>query len=200
MIKIALGLINPDQGKVIKAKNINIGYVPQSIDLDQTLPILVSRFLRLAHKYPANEIHQVLEQVGGEHLLEKSMHDLSGGELRRILLARALLLKPDLLILDEPTSGVDLTGQSKLYSLIQWVRDHLGCGVLLVSHNLHIVMAATDKVVCLNRHICCSGTPEDVQHDPEFVSLFGHHSAHSIGIYTHHHDHDHGLDGNIHRH
>ena len=122
---------------------------------------------------------------------------VSGGEMRRIILARALLKKPDLLILDEPTSGVDVTGQASLYSLIADIRDEYQCGVLLVSHNLHIVMAATDRVICLNRHLCCSGTPEDVRAHPQFVSLFGEHTADALGIYRHHHDHEHNLSGEI---
>ncbi len=202
LIKIALKLIHPDQGSVISAENMNIGYVPQSVNPEQNLPVSVKRFLEISGaknrctlKHQA--IAEALHYVGAEKLLKQSLQDISGGEMRRVLLARALLNKPDLLILDEPTSGVDISGQAALYTLIQWIRDAFNCGVLLVSHNLHIVMAATDRVVCLNRHLCCSGTPEDVQQHPEFVSLFGHRDARELGIYRHHHDHEHNLHGDI---
>ena len=197
LIKIALGLDSPDQGLVEKARNLKIGYVPQNVNLDPSLPISVIRFLQSTHRYGEEVLGSVLKMVGAQNLMDHALQDISGGELRRVLLARALLGEPQLLILDEPTSGVDISGQSDLYALIQQIRDNQGCGVLLVSHNLHIVMAATDRVVCLNRHLCCTGTPDDVQQHPEFVTLFGHKQAGEIGVYRHHHDHEHDLHGNI---
>ncbi len=202
LIKIALKLVKPDQGSVVTAHNLSIGYVPQAVNPDQSLPVSVKRFLEIATtKTPPPLKNQViadlLHQVGAEKLQKKLLQNISGGEMRRVLLARALLNKPDLLILDEPTSGVDVGGQVALYALIQRIRDVFHCGVLLVSHNLHVVMAATDRVICLNRHLCCSGTPEDVQQHPEFVSLFGHRDASELGFYRHHHDHEHNLHGDI---
>lgn len=198
LIKIALKLIKPDQGSVVAAANLNIGYVPQAVSLDESLPVSVQRFLELSGTKNHRALSDAMRHVSAEKLLGKSLRDISGGEMRRVLLARALLSKPDLLILDEPTSGIDISGQSALYTLIQWIRDTFHCGILLVSHNLHIVMAATDRVICLNRHLCCSGTPEDVQQHPEFVSLFGHAAAGELGIYRHHHDHEHDLHGDVH--
>ena len=196
LIKIALKLLKPNQGSVVTTENLHTGYVPQSVNLARSLPVSVKRFLAISAT--KNQIiMEALHHVGATKLAEKSLQNISGGEMRRVLLARALLNKPDLLILDEPTSGVDVGGQVALYALIQRIRDSFQCGVLLVSHNLHIVMAATDKVVCLNRHLCCSGTPEDVQQHPEFVSLFGHREAGNLGIYRHHHDHEHTLHGDI---
>ncbi len=197
LVKIALGLTRPDQGSVEKQKQLGIGYVPQSVDLNEGLPVTVQRFLEISATKDPHNLIESLARVGAEKLLSKSLSDISGGEMRRVLLARALLARPDLLILDEPASGIDVSGQTALYALIQWIRDQYQCGVLLVSHDLHIVMAATDKVICLNRHLCCSGTPEDVQHHPEFVALFGRRDAGALGIYRHHHDHEHDLHGNV---
>lgn len=202
LIKIALKLMKPNQGSVVTAKNLKTGYVPQAVSLDRSLPLSVKRFLEISAiktRPPLKNqaITDALSHVGAEKLPEKSLQDISGGEMRRVLLARALLNKPDLLILDEPTSGVDVSGQATLYTLIQRIRDSFHCGILLVSHNLHIVMAATDRVVCLNRHLCCSGTPEDVQQHPEFVSLFGRNEAKELGIYRHQHDHGHNLHGDV---
>lgn len=201
LVETTLGLHSPTAGKVVRNAELGIGYVPQSINIDETLPLSVSRFLSIAHSKASDQtkIMAVLERVGASDLYDRQLNLVSGGEMRRIILARALLSEPDILILDEPTSGVDISGQSSLYQLIQDIRDEYQCGVLLVSHNLHIVMAATDRVVCLNRHLCCSGTPEDVKNHPEFVSLFGQHSADAIGIYRHEHDHEHDIHGNIQR-
>lgn len=197
LIKAALGIVKPDSGNVERPELLVVGYVPQSVSLDSALPISVSRFLRLSSRVGNEELKRALYQVGASELLDSSMHILSGGELRRILLARALLKKPDILILDEPTAGVDISGQAALYHLIQQIRDQYRCGVLLVSHDLHIVMAATDRVFCLNRHLCCSGAPEQVREHPEYLAIFGQKTAEEIGIYRHHHDHDHNLHGDI---
>ena len=197
LVKIVLGLIQPDRGSVTSSPDIRVGYVPQSINLDRSVPVNVTRFLQLSGIREKRRLEQALELVGGERLGKKPLQEISGGELRRVLLARAILKSPDLLILDEPTAGVDVSGQTSLYALIQSIRDKTRCGVLLVSHNLHIVMVATDKVVCLNRHICCSGTSEDVQKNPEFACLFGQENVATLGIYRHLHDHEHNLQGDI---
>ncbi len=197
LVKIALGLIQPDRGSVTTNPDIRIGYVPQSVNLDRSVPVNVTRFLQLSGIREKRRLAQALEMVGGERLGRKPLQDISGGELRRALLARAILKSPDLLILDEPTAGVDVSGQASLYALIQSIRDKTRCGVLLVSHNLHIVMGATDKVICLNRHICCSGTPEAVQKNPEFLYLFSQENSETLGIYRHLHDHEHNLHGDI---
>jgi zinc transport system ATP-binding protein len=197
LIKIALGLIKSDSGSISIAPNCRIAYVPQSMDIDETLPMTVLRFLQLRQTFTEQTINDALKRTGAASLIHASLHRLSGGEMRRVLLARALIHEPDLLILDEPTAGVDVGGQAALYSLIQDLRDELGCGILLVSHDLHIVMAATDKVVCLNHHLCCSGTPQSVSQAPEFVSLFGEKLASELAVYHHHHDHEHGLHGDV---
>ena len=197
LVKTALGLIKPDSGTVAQAPQLSIGYVPQNIDIDQTLPMTVHRFLNLHHPNEDTAIVEALERTGAISLQHASLHTLSGGEMRRVLLSRALIHQPKLLILDEPTAGVDVSGQADLYTLIQQLRDDLGCGILLVSHDLHIVMAATDKVVCLNRHLCCSGTPQSVSQTPEFAALFGEKLANELAIYHHHHDHEHSLHGQV---
>ncbi len=197
LVKIALGLMRPDRGSVTTSPGIRVGYVPQSVNLDRSIPVNVTRFLRLCGIRENRRLEQALELVGGGQLREKPLQEISGGELRRVLLARAILRSPDLLVLDEPGAGVDISGQAGLYTLIQSIRDKTRCGALLVSHNLHIVMGATDKVICLNRHICCSGTPENVQENPEFLYLFGRENAAALGVYRHLHDHEHNLQGEI---
>lgn len=197
LVKTALGLIQPDHGSVRACPKRSMAYVPQNLKIDETLPITVYRFLRLHKRVDRDRLMQALTLTGASHLLDTSLHNLSGGEMRRVLLARAIIDQPRLLILDEPTSGVDIGGQASLYALIQQLRDELGCGILLVSHDLHIVMAATDKVVCLNHHLCCSGTPESVSRSPEFAHLFGEKLASELAVYHHHHDHEHSLHGEV---
>ena len=197
LIKTALGIIQPVSGNVERAKSLVMGYVPQTVSLDNALPLSVERFLRLSSQVEIGALNQALDQVGAGGILRSSMHTLSGGEIRRVLLARALLKEPELLILDEPTAGVDINGQAALYHLIQQIRDSYRCGVLLVSHDLHIVMAATDQVFCLNRHLCCSGAPEQVREHPEYLAIFGHQTAEELGIYRHRHDHAHNLHGDV---
>lgn len=186
LVKIALGLLKPDAGEVTRAPGLRIGYMPQQLVVDPTLPLTVERFLQLAERNPILCL-QALEETGVAHLTDRPLRALSGGETQRVLLARALLRKPNLLVLDEPVQGVDVSGQEALYQLIADIRTHLHCGILMVSHDLHLVMAATDEVVCLNRHICCQGSPQQVSNDPAFVELFGSRQA----LYTHHHDHHH---------
>ncbi len=199
LIRAVLGLTALDAGRVRLGPGIRVGYVPQHFRVEATLPLSVRRFLLLALDRRAADsgarIALVLEEVGCGALLETPFQGLSGGESRRVLLAQALLREPDLLVLDEPSTGVDAAGQAELYSLIRAVRDRRGCGVLLVSHDLHLVMAATDRVVCLNRHVCCSGRPETVTRDPEYLALFGPDLAGALAVYTHDHDHSHALSG-----
>lgn len=193
LVKVILGLLPHSSGQICRLPNLTIGYVPQSINLNPTLPITVKRFMRLNKQLKNDDILKTLSLVKAEYLVDKSMHQLSGGELQRVLLAQALAKQPQLLILDEPTQGVDVNGQILLYDLIANAKNQFNCGVLMVSHDLHLVMAKTDEVICLNHHICCSGTPATVSNDPEFVSLFGQHGASQIAVYKHHHNHQHDL-------
>ena len=209
LIRIALGLMSPSAGQRWLAANLRIGYVPQRFPLNPYLPLSVADFLALPgpsgqasrwwpaprRQYTQTEILAALRDVGAEHLLRHAALTLSGGEQQRVLLARALLRQPDLLVLDEPVQGVDLAGQNELYALIRKLRDRHGCAVLMVSHDLHVVMAATDQVLCLNRHVCCTGHPEAVSQHPEYQRLFGVSGGRDLAIYTHHHDHHHSLQG-----
>jgi len=196
VVKIAVGLLAPNTGTRQLLPNIKIGYMPQALKLDKSLPLSVQHFLQLtAHRPKMPQIVTALAEVGVERLLKSSVHSLSGGEWQRILLARALLQQPDLLVLDEPMQGVDLTGQEELYNLLADVPKRHGCGILMVSHDLHLVMAATDKVICLNGHICCEGHPEAVSTHPEYLRLFGWQGSKGLAVYSHHHDHQHDANG-----
>ncbi len=197
LVKVILGLKKPDSGSVNLCPGLRIGYSPQHLQRDATLPMTVRRFLALGADVDHHRLVDVLEEVGAEDVLDSQMATISGGELHRIILARALLREPDLLVLDEPLAGVDVTGQADLYRLIAEIRGRHRCGVLLVSHDLHLVMGATDQVLCLNNHVCCTGHPETVAAHPEFVNLFGARLAETMGVYVHQHDHQHGMDGHI---
>lgn len=197
LVRVVLGLVAPDSGIIKRNPNLRIGYVPQKLHLDATLPLTVSRFMRLRPGVKKGDIQPALVRVQAAHLIDAPMQKLSGGETQRVLLARALLNRPQLLVLDEPTQGVDVNGQLALYDLINQLRHELGCAVLMVSHDLHLVMAKTDEVLCLNHHICCSGTPEVVSMHPQFISMFGPRGAEQLGIYRHHHNHRHDLQGKI---
>lgn len=200
LAKIVLGLITPSDGQVQRQPGLRVGYMPQRIRLDDTLPLTVDRFLSLGAKSRTRERRDALARTGVAHLRQRTVQQLSGGEWQRVLLARALLRQPDLLVLDEPAQGVDVAGQNALYGLLAEVRDQLGCAILLISHDLHLVMAATDEVICLQQHVCCSGTPEAVSRDPAYRELFAgtHVPAENLAVYTHEHDHDHDLHGNVH--
>ncbi|KMV33000.1 zinc ABC transporter ATP-binding protein ZnuC [Franconibacter pulveris 1160] len=197
LVRVVLGLVAPDEGVIKRDRSLRIGYVPQKLHLDATLPLTVSRFMRLRPGVRKADILPALKRVQAGHLIDAPMQKLSGGETQRVLLARALLKEPQLLVLDEPTQGVDVNGQVALYDLIDKLRQELNCAVLMVSHDLHLVMAKTDDVLCLNHHICCSGTPEVVSTHPEFIAMFGPRGAEQLGIYRHHHNHRHDLQGRI---
>ena len=195
LVRIALGLLRPDAGTVLRPPGLRIGYMPQKLAIDPTLPLSVGRFLQLAERDHA-KCQAALVETGIPELWGRPVSALSGGETQRMLLARALLRRPDLLVLDEPVQGVDVAGQGALYALIGELRQRLGCAILMVSHDLHLVMAATDEVICLNGHICCQGTPRQVSLDPAFAALFGHRQA----LYAHHHDHSHDHSHDDHHH
>lgn len=198
LVKVALGLLPPDRGQVRRAAGLGVGYVPQSLAIEPTLPLSVRRFLAMAAPRAARaEQEAALARVGAGHVLARQVSRLSGGELQRVMLARALLRRPHLLVLDEPVGGVDMAGQAEIYDLIAALARDEGAGVLMVSHDLHVVMAATDEVVCLNRHVCCAGHPEAVSRHPEYLALFGAKVAASLAVYTHVHDHQHLPDGSV---
>ena len=196
LIRVLLGLLKPNSGSVKRDKNLNIAYVPQKSNVHDVLPLRVKDFLLLAEHYPDGKLMDALEEVQIGHLAQKEIQSISGGELQRVLLARALLKEPNLLILDEPAKGVDIVGQQLLYDIIKNIRANHECGVLMVSHDLHLVMAATDKVICLNSHVCCTGHPDDVSEHPEYIKLFGS-ALDGLAVYSHHHDHEHDIHGNV---
>lgn len=196
LLRIALGLQRPDSGTVWRAPKLRIGYMPQRLSINPLMPVTVSRFLRMSRQRRSS-IKQALTRAGIGHLAQRPLHDISGGETQRVLLARALLCQPQLLVLDEPAQGVDITGQTELYELIGELREQLDCAVLMVSHDLHYVMAQTDTVICLNQHVCCHGHPETVSNDPAYLSLFGRRHAEAIALYQHQHDHRHDIHGEV---
>jgi zinc transport system ATP-binding protein len=199
LVRVILGLLKPAGGSVTRRPGLTVGYVPQRLAVEPTLPLTVGDFLDLGA--PAGDADwgrrraSLLDEVGADAVADEQLDDISGGELRRVMLARALARNPHLLVLDEPVQGVDVGGQADLYRLIKRIRDEHGCGVLLVSHELHLVMAATDVVVCLNRHVCCAGRPEAVSREPGFIQLFGPQVASAMAVYHHAHDHRHDRHG-----
>ncbi len=197
LVRVVLGLIKPSGGSVWREPDLRIGYMPQKLHIDQTFPLTVERFLQTARCRDNASLEKALADVGALKLLQQSIHSLSGGETQRVLLARALLQDPTLLVLDEPVQGVDINGQIELYKLIARIRDQRGCGVLMISHDLHLVMSSTDHVVCMNRHVCCSGHPEQVSNDPTFIEMFGVPGAESLALYSHHHNHVHNVHGDV---
>lgn len=198
LLRVLLGLWQPTRGHVKRRRGLRIGYMPQRLQIEPVLPLSVRRFLTLRQRAPKAELLARLERVGVPHLLEKPVQSLSGGEMQRVLLARALLNRPNLLVLDEPAQGVDIVGQGEVFRLIDDIRRETGCGVLMVSHDLHLVMAGADAVICLNQHVCCTGRPEEVSRHPEYQRLFPTADVQGIGIYTHDHNHVHDLHGEVH--
>ena len=194
--KMALGLYKNISGKVEKFTE-KIAYVPQKISIDWTLPIRVFDFMNLTSNLKSEEINNALDITGAKHLIDNDLKSLSGGEFQRVLMARAVAKKPDLLVLDEPVQGVDFTGEIELYELIKKISETLKCGILLISHNLHVVMSKTDHVVCLNGHVCCSGTPISVANNKKYQELFGEDVSKILSIYEHKHDHKHSADGSV---
>ena len=194
--KIALEIHKNIKGKVKKFTD-KIGYVPQKISIDWTLPIRVTDFMQLTHDLKENEIENALSLTGVKHLKNNDLRNLSGGEFQRVLIARAISKKPDLLVLDEPVQGVDFKGEIALYELIKTISDKINCGILLISHDLHVVMTATDYVVCLNGHVCCSGSPTAVANNKEYQKLFGDRASTILSVYEHRHDHTHSTDGTV---
>ncbi|PHS78175.1 MAG: zinc ABC transporter ATP-binding protein ZnuC [Rhodospirillaceae bacterium] len=197
LVKAMLGLLVPQSGTVTRKPGLSIGYMPQRLQIDASLPMTVRRFLQLGTQPGQGKTLKALKEVRADHIANSPMQSISGGEMQRVMLARALLREPDLLVLDEPVQGVDITGQSELYKLINAIRKDRNIGVLMVSHDLHVVMAQTDHVVCLNQHVCCAGHPQAVSQHPEFVALFGEDIASTLAVYAHQHDHHHDLDGHV---
>ena len=193
-LRALIGAI-PFDGHLTSKTGLTIGYVPQKLHLEASLPISAYRFLNLPSRQRSSDIKEALETAGAGKLLDRQLRDLSGGEMQRVLLARALINKPELLILDEATQGLDHMGAESFYRQIEQVRSELGCAVLMVSHELHVVMAASDRVICLNGHICCQGTPQHVAANPAYQELFGTGISDTLALYQHHHDHDHDDHG-----
>lgn len=188
LVRVLLGVVKPTAGEVVRAPGIVIGYAPQRLELDPFLPITARRFLALAGRFPRRRFEAVLTEVGLADRAERQLRSLSGGEFRRLLLARALLRDPDLLVLDEPFAGVDVEGQAALAALVVGLRRRLRCGILLVSHDLHLVLSASDRVFCVDRRLCCSGRPVDVAADPAFRRLFGAAAVDALAPFIHRHD------------
>jgi zinc transport system ATP-binding protein len=195
--KVALGILKPDAGTVMRKADLRVGYVPQKLSVDWTMPLTVERLMTLTGRQSAQAVNAALSDVEIPHLAKAEVQNLSGGEFQRALIARALIRRPELLVLDEPVQGVDFTGEIALYDLISRIRERTGCGILLISHDLHVVMAKTDTVICMNGHVCCHGAPQSVAQHPEYLRLFGARAAQTIAVYAHEHDHAHLSDGTV---
>ena len=194
--KMILNILNTDEG-LVKGNANKMAYVPQKINIDWTMPLRVIDFMKITSSLNNTEITESLVMTGVDKLLYNQIHSLSGGEFQRVLIARAIAKKPDLLVLDEPVQGVDFNGEIALYNLIKEISVNLNCGILLISHDMHFVMSTTDHVICLNGHICCSGSPSNVVKNPEYIKLFGEHNSETLSYYQHQHDHSHDHDGSI---
>ncbi|WP_298260998.1 ATP-binding cassette domain-containing protein [uncultured Litoreibacter sp.] len=191
LLRALIGALVPSSGTITQASGLRIGYVPQKLHIDPTLPMTVTRFLSLPHRVPNSQAADALTHAGVPELGRQQMSSLSGGQLQRVLLARALLHRPQLLLLDEATQGLDQPGSAAFYQHIEQVRNDLNCAVLMISHELHVVMSASDRVICLNGHVCCEGKPEAVASAPEYRALFGSGTGGALALYRHDHDHDH---------
>ena len=193
LAKILMGLLQPTSGRRVVADELVVGYVPQRLEISPTLPLSVSRFLALIPAGSSRRGQEVLVEIGANRLASKEMQTLSGGELQRVLLARALMRFPNLLVLDEPAQGLDVVGQEEFYQLLDIIRNKYECAIFIISHDLHYVLSTTDHVICLKKHICCEGQPEAIGKHPAFIELFGTIRPFSLAPYTHHHDHCHPL-------
>ena len=194
LFKAIIGAITFSKGKIKIKPNLRIGYVPQQLKVDQTLPITVERFLKLATRNN-NDIEKMIAFFGSENIFREQINSLSGGQMQRVLLARALVNKPEILLLDEATRGLDQPGIAAFYRKIENISKETNCAVLMISHDLHVVMRASDRVICVNGHICCQGTPENVATSPEYQTLFGSNIDGSFALYRHKHDHNHDVMG-----
>lgn len=193
-LRALIGAVPPASGVIERAKGLRVGYVPQKLAIDASLPLTVERFLGLPRRISTRKAIQALDQAGVPDLHDRQMSVLSGGQFQRVLLARALLEKPQVLLLDEATQGLDQPGAAAFYLQIEDVKEKMGCAVVMVSHDLHVVMAASDRVLCMNGHICCAGTPEIVASAPEYRALFGAGTKGTFALYRHQHSHDHEHD------
>jgi zinc transport system ATP-binding protein len=194
--KMILKILNTDEG-LVTGNAKKMAYVPQKISIDWTMPLRVIDFMKLTSNLNNHQINESLTMTGVDKLLYNQINSLSGGEFQRVLIARAIAKKPDLLVLDEPVQGVDFKGEIALYNLIKEISVSLKCGILLISHDMHFVMSTTNHVICLNGHICCSGTPSSVVKNPEYIKLFGEHNSETLSYYQHNHDHSHNHDGSV---
>ncbi|MBL4918133.1 metal ABC transporter ATP-binding protein [Szabonella alba] len=192
LLRAMLGIQPASSGRVMRKAGLRIGYVPQRLAIDRSLPMTARRFLSLPRRVSDAEAAAALDRCGVGAVAERQLVDLSGGQLQRVLFARALIGRPELLVLDEPTQGLDQPGEAAFYQLIADVRAETGAAVLMVSHDLHVVMAASDRVICLNGHVCCEGTPQVVRDAPEYRALFGYGTQGALALYRHDHDHNHG--------
>ncbi len=195
--KMILGIFPPDEGTASRHSHLSVGYVPQKVSFDWSLPLTVDRFMKLTGRVSSTDIDWALSETVTSHLKREEMRTLSGGEFQRVMLARSIVRKPNLLVLDEPIQGIDFTGEIAIYELIKHIRDELHCGVILISHDLHVVMAATDQVICLNGHVCCSGTPDHVASTAAYRELFHTSEDQTHALYKHRHDHRHLPDGSV---
>lgn len=200
LLRTLLGVFEPSSGTITRKPGLKIGYVPQKLEQDSGLPLTVRGFLSLPKRVSDEAAAAALKETGATGLEQRQTSQLSGGQLQRVLLARAILNAPDILILDEPTQGLDQPGAADFYGLIERVRDQYNCAVLLVSHDLHVVMGASDRVICLNGHICCEGTPTVVRDAPEYQALFGRGAKGTLALYQHEHDHSHDDCDHAHHH
>ena len=194
--KMILNILDTDEG-MATSNTSKMAYVPQKINIDWTMPLRVIDFMKITNDLNNTQITDSLTMTGVDKLLYNQIHSLSGGEFQRVLIARAIAKKPDLLVLDEPVQGVDFNGEIALYNLIKKISSTLNCGILLISHDMHFVMSTTDHVICLNGHICCSGNPSSVVKNPEYIKLFGEHNSETLSYYQHQHDHSHNNDGSV---
>ena len=194
--KMILNILGTSEG-FVKSNTNKMAYVPQKINIDWTMPLRVIDFMKITSSLNSTEINDSLTMTGVDKLTYNQIHSLSGGEFQRVLIARAIAKKPDLLVLDEPVQGVDFNGEIALYKLIKKISITLNCGILLISHDMHFVMSTTDHVICLNGHVCCSGNPSAIVKNPEYIKLFGEHNSETLSYYQHQHDHSHNNDGSI---